>query len=579
MKAKDLHTLILLILVSFSPCLLVALNPTDTIKSIPFIETWDSATFTANAWRFPYTQGNWAIASNAGNPSPCATFTGLPSTSNYIHALVSPWFDATGMTCDNFSLDFDLKLESLVNSGTEKFSVILETDSINYTLNTWINNAGFGWSTFHFDISIVFNKLFRVQFVTFGQYSDQISGWFLDNISVTRQCRVPLLLTGGANGSCDGGNSKSCHVFLFWQPPRCNWQIYSTILEYDDGSAEDGLTIFSTNNNTKIGNLFPIDTWASGIIQSFNMEFQYEAGFTNPVTTTVTVYDMAYNILGVSPPFINYNGWVTVTVPDIPFSGSFYAMVDYNQAVIPNSFNVDQDGPYSNYEGIGLGYYVENGSTWGTISDFGYHVVFMQRAACLVNGKKIEIDPASITPPQTPPHISHNTAALQSYAQNRIYFNSKPDSSQVIGYLIYRNRIYFDTAFLLITPVPIADTSYIDSIGCWANYYIRAVYSDGCLSLPSETTYGGCYSGMNENQLKNNLSVTPNPASDYADVVSEQIIQEVDFVDLNGSIVKSIPGNRSKKIRINVGDLSPGIYLVSVVTGGGVAVKKLVVMY
>jgi len=578
MKAKFIQTLFLGILVFFSSCPLDAFSTTDTIKSIPFIETWDSASFTANAWRFPYTQGNWAIVNNAGNPSPCATFTGLPSTSNYINALVSPWFDARGLTCHDFSLDFDLKLESLVNSGTEKLSIILETDSSNYTLNTWMNNTGFGWSTFHFDISIVYDKLFRISFVAFGQYSNQISGWFLDNISVTKQCRVPSSLIGGAGGTCNGGNSKSCHVFLFWNPPHCNWQIHSTVLQYDDGYAENGWSIYP-GNDVKIGNLFPVDAWTTGIIQSFNMEFLYDPVFSNPVTTTVTIYDMSYNILGVSPPFTNYDGWVTVTVPDIPFTGPFYAMVDYNQAVLPNLFNVDENGPYSNYEGVGLGHYVQNGSTWGTLIDFGQPGVFMQRASCLVNGKKMVISPGSITPAQIPYRTDPSSSALQSHVDNKAYFNNQPDSTQLIGYLIYRNRIYYDTAFLLINPVPFTDTSYIDSIGCWAYYYIRAVYSDGCISTPSDTTYGGCYSGINENQLKNNLSVTPNPASDYTDVVSEQIIRKVDLIDLNGSVVKSFSGNLLKKIRISVEDVIPGIYFVSVVSEGSVAVKKLVVMH
>ena len=60
----------------------------DTLFSIPFVETWDSG-FSAHSWTFPYTQGNWTILPGEGNPAPGAAFTGLPSTSNYIHDMVS----------------------------------------------------------------------------------------------------------------------------------------------------------------------------------------------------------------------------------------------------------------------------------------------------------------------------------------------------------------------------------------------------------------------------------------------------------------------------------------------------------
>lgn len=82
-------------------------SQTDTIKEIPFLETWDSASFSTNNWTFPWGQGNWTILTGQGNPPPCAAFTGSPSQSNYIFALVSPWFDATGLTCDQIYLDFN----------------------------------------------------------------------------------------------------------------------------------------------------------------------------------------------------------------------------------------------------------------------------------------------------------------------------------------------------------------------------------------------------------------------------------------------------------------------------------------
>lgn len=85
---------------------------TDTIRPLPFIETWDSASFTANAWTFPSGQGNWVISSSEGYPPPSAVFNGIPAMNSYSAVLQSPWVEGRGLSCDWLYIDFDLKLES-----------------------------------------------------------------------------------------------------------------------------------------------------------------------------------------------------------------------------------------------------------------------------------------------------------------------------------------------------------------------------------------------------------------------------------------------------------------------------------
>jgi len=124
---KNIYIFITISLVSlfpFSPHA-YASSLSDTIKSIPFTENWDSQTFDTNNWSFPNSQGNWTILVNEGDSAPCAAFTGLPSKSNYAYTLQSPWFDATGLICDSIYLEFDLKLESLSNTAKEELEVIL----------------------------------------------------------------------------------------------------------------------------------------------------------------------------------------------------------------------------------------------------------------------------------------------------------------------------------------------------------------------------------------------------------------------------------------------------------------------
>ncbi|MGA2822209.1 MAG: T9SS type A sorting domain-containing protein [Bacteroidales bacterium] len=578
---KFLQTLIPGIVVLFSSFPLYALNITDTIKSIPFIETWDSATFTANAWRFPYTQGNWAISSNSGNPSPCATFTGLPSTSNYINALVSPWFDATGLTCDDINLDFDIKLTSLVNSGSEKMSLIVEYDTVSYTLNTWVNDTGFDWKAIHFNISFAYNKLFRLRFVAFGQYSDLISAWFLDNIAVTRQCRN-VLLGGGGEGYCST-NYYTCNVELMWSPPMCNGQSYSTTLEYDDGDAETGWLILPHTIGW-LGNEFPLDQWVHGEITKISVYFGFDVHGLDSLT--VDIFDNNHILVASSQPFITPNeGWIDLPFPDIPFTGTFYAMVKWNNtAGWSNYLGYDTDGPYSSYD---LEWYYD-GITWGKIWQGGTYEpsVALIQASVIISGTKKEstLFPARdhVSTESIIQDLEKNKGKLSNITKRSIQPvnpNFEPDSSIVTGYLIYFKESYYDTTFILLTPTPIPGPPFYDHIHCNAYYRIRTVYSDGCISPPSSTLFTGCDVGHVDEISLIKIDINPNPATYFTEINSNVVIQKIDLINLNGSIIKSIPGNRSKKIRINVGDLSPGIYLVSVVSGGGVAVKKLSVMH
>jgi hypothetical protein len=146
--------------------------------------------------------------------------------------------------------------------------------------------------------------------------------------------------------------------------------------------------------------------------------------------------------------------------------------------------------------------------------------------------------------------------------------------------LIYRLVPWEDTAFILVAQLPANDTIFTDHIHCIANYYIRAIYSDGCVSLPTNTiTWAGCYSGVDEHQRENNFTIIPNPAADFTDINSDRILQKIDLINNVGSIIKSITGNRSKNTRISLGGVSPGLYFISVITDQGGAVKKLVVMH
>ena len=72
------------------------------------------------------------------------------------------------------------------------------------------------------------------------------------------------------------------------------------------------------------------------------------------------------------------------------------------------------------------------------------------------------------------------------------------------------------------------------------------------------------------------LVVYPNPATDYAMVSSNAVITEVAIINTLGQTIATIPAN-AENVQINTQDLAKGIYMISITTAEGKAVKKLTV--
>lgn len=73
------------------------------------------------------------------------------------------------------------------------------------------------------------------------------------------------------------------------------------------------------------------------------------------------------------------------------------------------------------------------------------------------------------------------------------------------------------------------------------------------------------------------FSVYPNPATDYAMISSNATIKEVAIVNTLGQVVATFTAN-AENVQINTQDLAKGVYMVSITTTEGSAVKKLTVV-
>jgi len=91
--------------------------------------------------------------------------------------------------------------------------------------------------------------------------------------------------------------------------------------------------------------------------------------------------------------------------------------------------------------------------------------------------------------------------------------------------------------------------------------------------LTSETT------SIREHRFAAEVRVFPNPASDMVSIESDGEISGVRILDMTGRTVKYVSSTGGKSATIKVGDLSDGVYLLSITNDRGIAtVKKLRVL-
>ena len=123
-------------------------------------------------------------------------------------------------------------------------------------------------------------------------------------------------------------------------------------------------------------------------------------------------------------------------------------------------------------------------------------------------------------------------------------------------------------------PDPTYHYSYVDSIavGVEAEYFVMAVYSDGCES-PSDTLLGAGVSSVQE--IGSCVSVYPNPVESQLNVVANGL-QRIAVYNAMGQLLatKTADGDR---FVLQVGDYVPGLYTIQVVTDKSITTRSVIV--
>ena len=112
------------------------------------------------------------------------------------------------------------------------------------------------------------------------------------------------------------------------------------------------------------------------------------------------------------------------------------------------------------------------------------------------------------------------------------------------------------------------------TVGVQAEYFIMAVYSDGC-EAPSETLIGeGQPTGINEMDAEKAF-VYPNPAENQLNIVANDL-QRIAVYNAMGQLVETKEMDGDQFV-LSVGNYKAGLYTLQIVTTNGVVTKNVVV--
>ncbi|OFX26670.1 MAG: hypothetical protein A2033_18460 [Bacteroidetes bacterium GWA2_31_9] len=123
-----------------------------------------------------------------------------------------------------------------------------------------------------------------------------------------------------------------------------------------------------------------------------------------------------------------------------------------------------------------------------------------------------------------------------------------------------------DTALIYIRWIM---TSNSDNVG-------GTVASTGILKVDDIYVYGTSLTGIEENYFENNIAISYNKTENTINFKSSINIETVELYNINGSllITKNVNENSQK---INISNLSKGIYIVRLNSAKGIATRKVLV--
>ncbi len=271
---------------------------------------------------------------------------------------------------------------------------------------------------------------------------------------------------------------------------------------------------------------------------------------------SIDFFDPSHNLLGSTNRFfVPSDGWDSIAVNNVSFSGPFYAMVHWDHTIAPtNRLGYDENGPYASQDPEA--YF--DGTTWSKLSD-------------PANGGN-------------PGVCGIRVLAL---------VEEKPNDNPVSGYNVYRSQdlvnypypplIYtkLNTAVISGTTYSDVHPSYIVPGTAWM-YFVKDVFNNSIdntfLCEASSDTLLVNFPDTGFNDLDTSeILVYPNPANDQVKIESPSIIKSVEVLNFMGQTVFAGNTVNDKKLQINVSTWVGGVYIIRIITEDGIGTTKIIV--
>jgi len=521
----------------------------DYVFDLPFTEDWEYHSFTHNLWTI--SDDAWVIDTYNGNDGASAKFSGGSMQTNYSSTLTSNWLAGSNMFVGTVTLKFDMKLIDIAQTGTEFLYIKLFNGTDYFTLDS-INNIGsFDWESYEYDISdISFGNDFKIVFDAQGTSSTNISGWFVDNIEVYRECEPPRNLEGEASVANNGG----WYCIIGWEAPEM-FIPASPWKQWDSGE-----------NFTAFG---PLSA-------SFKVAARWDANMLTDVDGD-TIKKIRYFISNNQFDFLIVHVWTGPDAINTIYSDTIPTIVagEWNDHILTDTLILDASLEYwvgyeiiGNVAGtypagtdagpanIGFGDKIStDGVTWDNLSDFGLSYNW-------------NIEMYVIVPPDTSNHGLNHFVVYKSADGNNysildsICFIPSQMYYEIEDYDIGNHDVYF--------------------------YKVNAVWGengDTCISnyarnkhLPIEdfVEIFNPLIGIHESVKNSGLLIYPNPVSNFLTIHSEFTLLNLAIYDLTGRKVYSgkVPGPNN--LTLDVSELKNGLYLLKAETNQGTFISKII---
>ena len=113
-------------------------------------------------------------------------------------------------------------------------------------------------------------------------------------------------------------------------------------------------------------------------------------------------------------------------------------------------------------------------------------------------------------------------------------------------------------------------------IGLGGKYIAVTITDNGCTAKDSTLVLFHLCTGIENAELNNQLRVYPNPASNFVSIdnQSNEIIQSIEILSIDGQLVAKLEEDNLS--RINISDLSPGVYYLRIETENALVIKKII---